>query len=226
MVWLLISGFFCWLAFRELKRSRVPRRGYGRPEPVYKPYLLLCLMLAGLFAWRPLHYWQFERRLSLVATELADSKPAHFHCNTAFDAMFDNDPFAAGHASPETGEIVFQHPWCATLMDYLDHPERANRQELHSLNMLTHESMHARGELNEARTECQAVQRNYRTAKLLEVPEPVATKNALDIYRTNYMQLSSAPDRVAAYFSAQCAPGKELDEQLSDSAWQRLEDNR
>ncbi|AEF98886.1 hypothetical protein [Methylomonas methanica] len=223
MVWILISLFFCWLALREVKGAMVGRRGYGQAQPVYKPYLLVCLIFAGLFAWRPLHFWLLERQLSAIATQLADSRPAHFHCNTVLDAVFDNDPFAAGHASPETGEIVFQHPWCATLTDYLDHPETASRQELHSLNMLTHESMHVRGEMNEARTECQAVQRNYRTAKLLGVPDPVARKNAVEIYQVNYRQLSTAPDRVAAYFSAQCAPGKELDEQLSDSTWLWLE---
>lgn len=224
MLWILISLFFFWLIFREIKGAMVPRSGYARPEPAYKPYVAVCLALALSSAWYPLHYWHFQRHLSVIATELADSHPATVHCNTAFDSIFDNDPFAAGHASPETGQIVFQHPWCATLLDYLAHPDRANQQELHSLDMLTHESMHVRGELNEAKAECQAIQRNYRTAKLLGVPDRIARKNALDIYYYNYMQLSAAPERVAAYFSDQCAPGKALDEHLSDSTWIEVED--
>jgi hypothetical protein len=219
MLWILISLFFIWLAFREIRGAMVPRRGYGRTEPIFKSYLAVCLTLAALSAWYPLHFWYFEKRLSFVATQLAEFRPATVHCNTAFDSIFDNDPFAAGHASPESGQIVFQHSWCAALLDYLDHPESANRQELHSLNMLTHESMHVRGELNEAKTECQAVQRNYRTARLLGVEDRVARKNALEIYNNNYMKLRDAPPAVAAYFSDQCAPGKALDEGLSDSTW-------
>jgi hypothetical protein len=58
-------------------------------------------------------------------------------------------------------------PWCGTLMSYLAHPEHATDIEVESLDIFTHESMHIRGEMNEARTECEAVQRNYRVAKLL-----------------------------------------------------------
>ena len=218
MLWILISLFFCWLIFREISGSMVPRPGYDQPEPIYKPYLFSCLMLALSFAWPPFHYWHFQRYLSAIATELADSHPAIVHCNTAVDAIFDRE-LTFSHANPQNGEIVFQPPWCEKLMDYLDHPDRANRYELHSLNTLTHESMHVRGELNEAKTECQAVQRNYRAAKLLGVPDDIARKNALDYYYGPYMQLKTGGPNAARYFSDQCAPGKQLDENLSDSSW-------
>ena len=54
--------------------------------------------------------------------------------------------------------------------------------------MFTHESMHVRGERNEARTECEAVQRNYRAAKLLGVPDATAKRNALDYYNNLYKE--------------------------------------
>ena len=133
MVWALTSLFFCWLIFREIRNSMVPRQGYSQPEPIYKPYLFSCFILAISFAWPPLHYWRFERFLSAKATELADMTPAKVHCNTAIDAIFDREP-TFSHANPTNGEIIIQPPWCARLMDYLDHPDRANRLELHSLN--------------------------------------------------------------------------------------------
>lgn len=223
MLWILISLFFWWLIFREFKRS-MTALGLDRapPEPVYKPYVAILLVLALLFAWTPFRKWHFERRLSSIATELADSHPAKVHCNTALDSIFDRE-MTFSHASPETGEIVFQPPECEILMDYLDHPDRANPYELHSLGLLTHESMHVRGELNEAVTECEAIQRNYRTAKLLGVPDDIARKNALDYYYGQYMQLKERGWNAARYFSYQCAPGKELDEHLSDSTWTVLE---
>ena len=133
--------------------------------------------------------------------------------------MLDPHMLASGHANPTTGRIVFQKPWCGTLMAYLRHPGRASHEELSSLDVFTHESMHVRGELNEARTECQAVQRNYRAAKLLGVSDATAKQNALDFYNINYQERGKIGGIQSDYYSAQCAPGKEMDERLIDSTW-------
>jgi hypothetical protein len=219
MLWVLASLFFSWCAFREIRGSIVARPGFDAPTPVTKPYLALVLSLAVTFAWPPLHTWHFQRLLSAKATELADNHPAKVHCNTLFDTMLDPEMLAAGHANPDSGEIGIQHPWCGTLMSYLRHPERADERELQSLDMFTHESMHVRGERNEAVTECQAVQRNYRAAKLLGVPDATARQNALDYYNGFYQQRAKIGGMQSAYYSDQCAPGKAWDEHLSDSTW-------
>ena len=219
MLWILTSLFFFWCAFREIQRSFVAPPGFDLPTPVSKPYLALVLSFAVLFAWPPVHTRHFQRFLSAKATELADNHRAKVHCNTIFDTMLDTEMLAAGHANPKTGEIGIQHPWCDTLMSYLDHPDRATDKELESLDIFTHESMHIRGELNEALTECEAVQRNYRAAKLLGVPDGTAKRNALDYYNINYQQRGKIGGMQSAYYSAQCAPGKAMDEHLSDSTW-------
>jgi len=219
MLWILTSLFFCWCAFREVRGSIVAPPGFDFPTPVTKPYLAIVLALAVLFAWPPFHTWRFQRFLSAKATYLADNHLAKVHCNTIFDTMLDSEMLAAGHANPQTGEIGLQHPWCGTLMSYLDHPNRATDRELESLDIFTHESMHVRGELNEALTECEAVQRNYRAAKLLGVPDRIAKRNALDYYNINYQQRGKIGGMQSAYYSDQCAPGKAMDERLSDSTW-------
>lgn len=218
---LLLALFFLYLSLRELFKHYIPRKGYDEPDtsPIGKGFVAFTLMLALACGWKPLHVWLLEHQAVRVASTLADGRYASFHCNSFVDALYDNDPFAAGHASPETGHIVFQTPWCDHLLGYLGHPEKASREELHSLDMLTHESMHVRGEMNEAKTECQAIQRNYRTAKLLGIPDDVAKRNAWDIYRINYQYLKYAPQRQANYYSDQCAPELELDEHLPDSTW-------
>ncbi len=185
-------------------------------------YLALVLSLAVIFAWPPVHMWYFQRFLSTRATILAGERRARVHCNTLFDTMLDPEMLAAGHASPTTGKIVLQTPWCGILMDYLSHPAHASDKELWSLNMFTHESMHVRGETNEARTECQAVQRDYRAARLLGVPEATARRNALDYYHNGYQDRGRIGGMQSAYYSADCAPGKALDEHLSDSTWSAL----
>jgi hypothetical protein len=219
MLWILASLFFVWCAFREIRKSFVAPAGYDFPTPASKPYLAVVLGLAVLLAWPPVHIWLFQRFLSAKATELADGHRAIVHCNTLFDTMIDPEMLASGHASPQTGKIAIQKPWCDTLISYLHHPERASREELHSLDLFTHESMHVRGELNEAKTECQAVQRNYRAAKMLGVPDSIAKQNALDYYNINYQQRGKIGGMQAAYYSDQCAPGRTMDEHLSDSTW-------
>jgi hypothetical protein len=219
MLWILALVFFCWCAFREIRSSIVAPPGYDFPTPVTKPYLAVVLTGAVLCGWPPIHTWHFERFLSEKATELADNHHATVHCNTVTDTMFDTEMLAAGHASPATGKIAFQSPWCDTLMSYLSHPGRASANELFSLTMFTHESMHVRGEMNEAKTECQAVQRNYRAAKLLGVPDAIAKKNALDYYHNGYQDRADSGILSGGYYSKECAPGKAWDEHLSDSTW-------
>jgi hypothetical protein len=218
MLWILASLFFIWCAFRELRASIVAPPGFDSPRPVYPPYLAIVLTLAALFAWPPIHGWYFERFLSARATVLAENHRAKVHCNTVFDTMVDSEMLAAGHANPKTGEIDIQHPWCDRLSSYLDHPNRADELELWSLNLFTHESMHIRGELNEAVTECEAVQRDYRAAKLLGVPDMTARQNALDYYIL-YKRRAQQGIMQLEYYSDQCAPGKALDEHLPDSTW-------
>jgi len=219
MFWILASLFFSWCAFREVCRSIVPAPGFDVPTPVSKLYLVIVLTLAVLLAWPPVHTWYFEGLLARKATELADGHPAKVHCNTMFDTMIDPEMLAAGHANPRTGKIVIQKPWCGTLMAYLRHPNRASDEELASLDMFTHESMHVRGELNEAITECEAVQRNYRAAKLLGVADGTAKSNALEYYNVVYQQRGEIGGLQGAYYSNECAPGKAMDEHLSDSTW-------
>lgn len=221
MLWLLISGFFCWLIFREFRLRRVARPGYDRPmsTPVSKGYIAVLLALALAFAWTPFRYWRFEKFLTSRAAVLTEGRPVKVHCNTVFDTFFDREVFAAGHANIETGQITFQHPFCGKLMNYLADPAGADRSEIFSLQIFTHESMHVRGERNEAATECQAVQRNFRVAVLLGVPERVAKQNALDYYRNYYLARADHGPMSAAYFSPECKPGGALDERLSDSTW-------
>jgi len=219
MPWILLSLLFFWCAYREVVASIVAPAGFDSPRPVSKSYVAIMLILAALLAWPPLHRWHFEHFLSAKATVLADNHAARVHCSTVFDSIFDPEMLAGGHADPRTGKIVIQPPGCTTLRSYLHHPGRASESELWSLGLFTHESMHVRGELNEALTECEAVQRNYRAAKLLGVPDRIAKENALAYYKIIYRRRSTRGYMQAQYYSSECAPGKAMDEHLSDSSW-------
>ncbi|STX51017.1 Uncharacterised protein [Legionella busanensis] len=215
MIWTLFAIFFWYLIYRELKATICRFLGFqiDIAIPVSKGYLLLLFILALSCTWIPLSRWHFQRYLTNIARQLSQNPAAVVHCNTLFDTIFDEEVGVAGHADIKKGFIVIQYPKCKLLRDYISHPEQATVDELISLNILTHESMHVRGEYDEAKTECQAVQRNFLTAKLLGVPALIAKENALDYYARVYLK------RRDRYFSKDCAAGKALDEQLPDSIW-------
>jgi hypothetical protein len=220
VLWWLTSGFFAWLSLREIYFRFVPRTGFARPNAhISAPYVLTTAVLSGAFAYTPLRYAHFEQFLTERAQILSESTKAAVHCNTFVDSMFDSQVFSAGHAQFDTGRIVFQHPWCGELINHLKRPERSTREGIMSVQIFAHESMHIRGEHNEAITECQAIQRYVRAAKLLGVSEFTAKQNGMANYIENYKQRATHGWMSNQYYSDQCAPGKALDEKLHDSTW-------
>jgi hypothetical protein len=220
VLWWIFSGFFLWLAAREIFYGFVPRSGFDNPNSkISMPYVLTTAAIAAALAYTPVRYWHFERFLTEKARILSETDTATVHCNSFLDSVVDSNVFAVGHANLKTGRIVFQHPWCGHLMDYLDQPDKATPEGISSLLTLTHEAMHIRGELNEARTECQAIQRYYRAATLLGVADRLAKAHGLAHYNGPYKSRSTQGDFSRNYYSDECAPGKALDEQLSDSTW-------
>ncbi len=220
MVWLLIACFLGWLIWREFYLCYVPPKGYDRPnEKVSIPYVLVLGLFALAFAYLPFRAWQFERFLTKQARVLSESPKATVHCNTVVDAFFDPHSLAAGHANFETGKIVFQYSWCEQLRGHLKHPEKPTEPDLFSVQIFAHEAMHIRGERNEAKTECQALQRYSRAAQLLGVPTSTANKNAATYYRDHYLRRGQGGPMQQDYFSPECAPGRALDERLPDASW-------
>jgi hypothetical protein len=223
MFWWIAAAFFLFCALREIWRGS-KHRG---PEALtlartWWTFVFICLALSAGLAWVPGRYWLLERELERVSTTLADGRKAKVHCNTFFDTMFDPNQLAAGHANIETGEVVMQKPWCGRILDYLADPYHADREQIFALHMITHEAMHVRGERDERKTECQAIQRNYRTAVLLGIPDHLAARHALEYYQTMYMQRAEVGGLSGSYFSPQCKPRGALDERLPDSTWAQM----
>jgi hypothetical protein len=221
MLWLLISGFFCWLIFREIYYSFTPPAGFDKPHSkISKSYLAALIVLAAGFAYPPINTWQFERFLTKNARILSESSKATVHCNSVGDTFFDPNVFAAGHAQYDTGEIVFAHTWCESLQKHLHNPQNPTREGIISVHIFAHEAMHIRGEHDEAKTECQAIQRYARAAQMLGVDEQNAKKNGMAYFQTEYQLRATQGQMSSQYYSAECAPGKAWDEKLADSTWQ------
>jgi hypothetical protein len=220
MLWWCLSAFFFWLAAREIYFGFVPRRGFATPNPtISRPYVLTTAVIASALAYMPIRAWQFEQFLTAKAKTLSESDKAFVHCNTFVDSALDTNVFAAGHANPETGRMVFQHPWCDDLREHLKQPDKATLKGIHSVHLFAHEAMHIRGEMNEAKADCQAVQRYERAAMLLGVPERLAKTHGMTNYNGMYKQRGAIGGMAGQYYSDECAPGKALDEGLPDSVW-------
>ena len=208
MLLLFIALFFAGLALREVGAALRCVDGFSQ---LSKIYLSICLILAILAAWVPLKKLRFEYYLSNKATQIA-GVPASVHCNSAFDSIFDNKVGRAGHANPLTGDIVLQLGWCEKLMKYLDSPTQATRTERYSLMLFTHEVMHRKGELNEQKTECQAIQRNHIVGEILGIPKYLAQQHTQQYIKQDFP--------MHPYYSDKCGPGKAYDEELLDPIWE------
>lgn len=199
----IISLIFVWLIYREFKNNNDMDR-------FTKGYIAALAVIAIITCLPILDHWRFESFLSAKASQLADNKYAKVKCATVFQSVYDKFGLA-GTANPLTGDIILQYPVCNDLREYLEKPETANTQEITSLHVFTHEAMHVRGEMNEQKTDCQAIQRNVTAAKILGILTHIAEKNATEYYHGAY--------RAHPYFSEECAPGKSLDEKLIESVW-------
>lgn len=207
MILILLSLFFCWLIYRELFKR------VDRFDGFSIGYLSVLIALAFMCAWPAIKTWQLENLLSEKASIIAERPNIKVKCNSLFDSIFSGRGIdaVAGTAYIETGEIFFEHGWCANFLDYMDDPRNASADALFSMHVFTHEVMHVRGERNEKKTDCQAIQRNHQAGELLGITPYIAKRNARKYYKTLY---KSHP-----YYDEECAPGAKYDERLPNAVW-------
>jgi hypothetical protein len=158
-----------------------------------------------------------EAKLSAVATVLVGQR-ATVHCET-FGETFTDLSGDLGFVQfgpdgvPEHHTTIMRGP-CGDLRSYYDgdqaHP---SADEVIAVHVLTHESMHMRGQPVEADAECEAMQRDAETAQLLGATPAEGLSLAEAYWREDY------PLMPATYRSSDCAPGGSLDEHLPDAPW-------
>ena len=158
-----------------------------------------------------------EQQLARVASLLA-GRTVSVHCQDGAEAFVDAGselgwvPFDAnGRPEPHT---LIKREQCGYLKSYMHGDQRnPSYDEVVAVHVLTHESMHMRGQPNEAMAECEAVQRDAVTAAQLGATPQEAHELAVRYWQTVYPQM---PD---GYFTRDCAPGGTLDEGLPTAPW-------
>lgn len=193
---------------------RVDALGRTRPFPVFSVAVLLVLAVAAAVTVH--RHDALQRQLSDVASELVGHRVA-VDCQTAGQSFVDASgdlghvPFRDGRPS---GPALVKLEQCTAIRHYRDDHGRAPTQEqVVAVHVLTHEAMHLAGTLDEARAECEAVQRDAQTARLLGASPADARALALDYWRAVYPRM---PD---GYRSGSCAAGTGWDEGGADAPW-------
>jgi hypothetical protein len=189
----------------------------GRPRRFPAASLVLLVVPAGVMAVPVWHHEQLQQRLGQVASRLA-GRDVDVHCQTLGEQFvhagtelgwvgFDAD----GH--PDDSTVITREP-CGDLQSYLDQRGKLPTSgEVIAVHVLTHESRHLAGTQDEARTECEAVQRDAETARLLGASAADAHRLARMYWAVDY------PNMPTDYRSADCSPGGRWDEHLPDAPW-------
>lgn len=160
---------------------------------------------------------RLEHRLQAVATTLVGT-PVEVRCQSFGQSMVDVGmelgwvPYDAS-GIPLRQTLIKREP-CADLADYLASDRRSpSRDQVVAVHVLTHESMHMAGIVDEARAECAAVQRDAWTARLLGSSDEQARRLSARYWYEVYPSLHEE------YRTGDCGPAGALDEGRVDAPW-------
>ncbi len=188
--------------------------GRERDLPVVSVSLLLLVAVVAAIpgAQRKVQ----EHRLAGIASELA-GRSVSVKCQDGAAAFVDAGGELGWVPYDENGtplpRTLIKRAQCQDLKHYLEHLDDPSWDEMVAVHVLTHEAMHMRGETDEAKAECQALQRDAFTAQALGATPQQAYDLAVRYWKQVYPRM---PD---GYFSRECGPGGELDEELETTPW-------
>jgi hypothetical protein len=174
-------------------------------RPVRTLAVIAVLIVAG-WAWSHHQHTADEHALARVAGEIV-GRPVGVHCQGFFASLLDiND---------RTGEVRFppgkppDHMFltrdtCKALKRFRTGHRRLTLGTAEAINALTHESFHLRGVVNEAATQCYAIQTDaWTVVRLGGTPEQGAAVASL-VY-------AQQPNMPSEYQSSDCRAGGSLD---------------
>lgn len=203
-----------WIGVRGW-RNRYDALGRRRRLPVVSVAVLVAAALALTVPTFLRH--RLEGRLAKAASVLV-GQPVQVHCQT-FGQSFTDLSGDLGYVRfsaagvPQHRTTIMRGP-CGDLRHYLDGDfAQPTANEVIAVHVLTHESMHMRGQTDEADAECEAMQRDAETAQLLGATPP----QGLALARAYWIQ--DYPNMPDAYRSPDCKLGGSLDEHLPDPPW-------
>jgi hypothetical protein len=192
---------------------------------------LVAFLLVPVLAfcgWQMLRQEQNERRLALVATELAQ-RDVGVDCPTFFARLVEITPNAGWVDFDEHGRPSHETSLSATTCRGLERVWRRDQtsftcligggcdqntvRAVYGIVTLAHESWHLRGVVDEGQTQCYAIQTTERVALRLGVSPEDARLIALRVAADDAASLRGE------YHSAECRPGGAFDLHRNTRDW-------
>lgn len=189
--------------------------GRARAFPVVS-VVTLALLGGGMLVPVVRHH-RLESRLDSAASALVGA-PAQVHCQTAgqqfVDAGAELGYVRYGPDGVPEHETLIKRAQCRALASYLrSGKEDPDHDQVVAVHILGHEARHMAGTKNEAEAECEAMQRDAWTARLLGATAEQGHALAGAYWREVYPLMNDT------YSSSLCAPGGELDEHYDLAPW-------
>jgi hypothetical protein len=216
LTWFAVASFAS-AAATALRWCRRRRDALGRQRR-FPAVSTAVLVAAGLLALVPVvRHAALERDLSRVASALV-GVPVEVHCQTVGEEMVATDQHLGfvrwgPDGRPERRTTIMREA-CDALADYLSSDHRQpSEEEVQAVHVLSHESRHMTGTMDEAQAECQAMQRDAVAARLLGADAAQARRLARYYWMVLYRRMPSE------YVSPNCSPDGGWDEHLPDPPW-------
>jgi hypothetical protein len=189
-----------------LRRVVILRRDWHTARGFATGLLVVCvafLMTASAFEVK--HQWVQARATALVA-HVSGARGADADCQRFTPELVDLSVTSGFVFSDSQNVAHLRRTVCNDLFTWLLSSKGApTDSQVRAVHITVHEAMHVRGELNEARAECFAMQLDADAAWFLGATRAQATVLAQRYYRDVY------PRMPEEYVSGECAADRALD---------------
>lgn len=202
MVFIGLALFFAYLTYRAWFSPQITGTRFDLYFFIVFGLTIFCVSV-------PIRAFYFELKFAHAASELVKNDDISVHCISLISGIIYNR--YAGFVTGGEPDIYLQGDTCEDLRSFLWDPKGASLSEQYALHVLTHETMHVAGILNEQKADCAAFQRNHNMAILLGVEESVAKVTAMEIHGQR------SPRH--PYYTKDCEPDGSLDERLPGAVW-------
>jgi hypothetical protein len=203
-----LAAWAGWLLFRGVVRRKVPWIG------------LAFIVVPLVFLFYTERQWvSAEQKFSAVALSI-EPVAAGVHCQRLGETLTAN-AWELGHVEfyegVPTGPAVISYSTCQNLAAYWRSSSREksnpSKDEIVAVHVLTHESMHLTGVMDESLAECRAMQRDAVVAQRLGATPEQGRMLAMRYAEAVY------PTMPAEYTSRDCVKGGKLDKTPTDGVW-------
>ena len=161
-----------------------------KPSRILCGLLVLALGICGVFEWR----WQSAEAVgTAVVKSISGVEDGTLHCQRFSEGFFDPSVAKKGEVLYKNNTVaVIKYNTCQDLFEWIRSDKlTASKEQILSLGVLVHESIHVGGEYNEAMTECLTMQKLAAVAEELGASPEEAARIA-KVYREEIHTLTPA----------------------------------